>query len=172
MRFRTTRELCYLAGVMDDYRPPDKSYVGVRTRSDELVQRFVKFALLLGADPRKILIEEAGEVKHAYFYHSRIARMIREVLERKASLPRRSRELAACLVAGALDSKGFVDERGVRFSRLDKADGLMLEMLGIHTRNGKVMNIGALASLIGKESLLAAGISKVSAHAEKSSQRI
>ncbi len=172
MRFRTTRELCYLAGVMDNYRVPDKSYIGVRTRNDELVERFVKFALALGADPKKILIEESGEVKHVHFYHSRIARMIREILERKASLPKRSRELAACLVAGMLDSKGFVNERGVYFSRLDQADGLMLEMLDIHMRNGKVMNIGSFLSLVGKESLLASAVGKMPSAREKTSQRI
>lgn len=144
---------------MDGYRPPDKGYVGVRTRNDELVERFVKCAILLGLDPRKMMIEEAGEVRHAYFYHSRIARMVREVLEKKTTLPGRSAELASCLVSGILDSKGRVTETGVYISRLDRADLLMLERLGVHMKGPRVMNLSRLLALTGKESLLAGSIS-------------
>lgn len=83
MRFKPTRELCYLAGVMDNYRADEKSYVGIRTKNGETVERFVRYAVALGVDTRKIMIEQAGETQHAYFYHSKIARMIRDTLGRR-----------------------------------------------------------------------------------------
>lgn len=155
MRFKPTRELCYLAGVMDNYRADEKSYVGLRTKNDGVVERFVKYAVVLGVDTTRIMIEQAGETQHAYFYHSKIARMIRDTLEKKTTLPRRNRELASCLVAGMFDSKGRITDRGVYVGRLDRGDALMLENLGVRTRETAILNIGFFLALIGKESVLA-----------------
>jgi len=158
MRFKPTRELCYLAGVMDNWRADEKSYVGVRTKSDETVERFVKYAVTLGVDTRKIMIEQIGETQHAYFYHSKIARMIRETLEKRTTLPRRNRELAVCLVAGMFDSKGRVTDRGVYLGRLDRADALMLENLGVRTKETRILTIGVFLEMIRKESVLAGSV--------------
>lgn len=165
MRFKPTRELCYLAGVMDNYRADEKSYVGLRTKNGETVERFVKYAVTLGVDTRKIMIEQAGETQHAYFYHSKVARMIRDTLEKRTTLPRRNRELAACLVAGMFDSKGRITDRGVYLGRLDRADALMLENMGIRTRETRILNISVFLPMIKKESVLAgsANISKAAA---------
>ena len=67
--------------------------------------------------------------------------------------------MAACLVAGMFDLRGRINTRGLSMGRLDKSDGLMLELLGIHTRDTSIMNIRDFVSLIKKESLLAAGFS-------------
>jgi hypothetical protein len=158
MRFKPTRELCWLAGVMDNYRADEKSYVGIRTKRDEVVERFVKYAVELGASTQKIMIEQSGETQHAYFYHSKIARMIRDTLEKRTTLPRRNRELAACLVAGMFDSKGHITDRGVYLGRLDRADALMLENLDVRTREGRILTIGVFLELIRKESVLAGSV--------------
>ncbi len=60
---------------------------------------------------QKIMIEQSGETQHAFFYHSKIARMIRDTLEKRTTLPRRRWELAACLVAGMFDSKGHMTDK-------------------------------------------------------------
>jgi hypothetical protein len=165
MRFKPTRELCYLAGVMDNYRADEKSYVGLRTKNGETVERFVRYAVALGVDTRKIMIEQTGETQHAYFYHSKVARMIRDTLEKRTTLPRRNRELAACLVAGMFDSKGRITDRGVYLGRLDRADALMLENLGVRTRETRILSISVFLALVRKESVLAgsANISKAAA---------
>jgi hypothetical protein len=158
MRFKPTRELCYLAGVMDNWRADEKSYVGLRTKNGEIVERFVKYAVALGVDTRKIMIEQAGETQHAYFYHSRIARMIRDTLEKKTTLPGRNRELATCLAAGMFDSKGRVTDRGVYIGRLDRGDALMLENLGVRTSGTRILTIGVFLELVRKESVLAGSV--------------
>ncbi len=159
MRFKPTRELCYLAGVMDNYRADEKSYVGIRTKNGETVERFVRYAVALGVDTRKIMIEQAGETQHAYFYHSKIARMIRDTLGKKTTLPRRNRDLAACLAAGMFDSKGRITgSGGVYIGRLDRGDALMLENLGVRTRETRILNISVFLALIRAESVLAGSV--------------
>ena len=86
---------------MDNYRADEKSYVGIRTKRDEIVERFGKNRGGPRRNTQKIMIEQSGETQHAFFYHSKIARMIRDTLEKRTMLPRRNRELAACLVAGS-----------------------------------------------------------------------
>ncbi|VVB77021.1 Uncharacterised protein [uncultured archaeon] len=158
MRFKLTSELCYMAGVMDHFWVPEKSYVGIRTKSDELAQRFVKYAMVLGVAPEKILVEDVEGTNSVHFYHSKIARMIRDILAKEADLPKHNREMAICLVAGMFDSKGKITERGAYIQRMDKADALLLELLGVRTRDTRILNISTLVPLIDRYSLLSKGV--------------
>lgn len=156
MRFRLTNELCYFAGLASRTREPENSQVGIKTTNDELAERFIKEAIRLGVDTKKIMIEEKDSFKHIYFYHSKIARMIREITKERQSLPRKGRALAVAFVAGTFDANGHVINERVTINRMEKADELLLELLGIHTVNSKILNIRDFFELIRGGSTLAA----------------
>jgi len=157
MRFKPTIELCYLAGLAGRNNEPERSQIGIKTQNDEIEERFVKCALRLGVDTKKIMIEEQGTFKHLYFYHSKIAKMIREVMKERTSLAKKKGELAAAFVAGTFDANGHFTRSEITIRKLEKGDELLLELLGIHTLNSKILNIRAFMSLIGKQSILARG---------------
>ena len=153
MRFKLSPELCYISGLAGRSGESERSAVGIRTQSDEIEERFIKYAMALGVDSKKILIEEQGSFKHIYFYHSKLARMIREILKDKTRLAR-NRALAAEFLAGTFDSSGHIRGGTVTIGRLDKGDELLLELLGIHTASFKVLNIKQFMELISSASIL------------------
>lgn len=155
MRFKPTAELCYLAGLAGRSREPEQSQVGILTQNEEIEQRFIKYALKLGVDSRKIMIEEQGSFKHIYFYHSKLARMIRDVLKERTTLPRKKGELANAFIAGTFDANGHIIRNMITMRRLERADDLLLELMGVHSVNSKILNIKSFLALINKYSLLA-----------------
>ena len=159
MRFKPTPELCYVAGLAGKSNEPERSMIGIRTQDDEIEERFIKYAIKLGVDTRKIMIEEQGSFKHVYFYHSKLAKMIREVMKERASLPKKKGDLAQAFVAGTFDANGHVTPNSITIRKLEKSDELLLELLGVHTVNGRVLSIRALLSVISGSSLLSKRIS-------------
>ena len=159
MRFKPNIELCYLAGLTAHARQAERSQIGILTQNEEIEERFIKYALKLGVDTKKIMIEEQGTFRHIYFYHSKLAKLIREVLKERTSLPRRRRELAIAFLAGMFDSSGHVRNEKITIGRMEKADELLLELMGIHSVTFKIMNIQEFLSLIKGESILAGNVS-------------
>jgi hypothetical protein len=156
MRFKPTPELCYLAGLAGRSNEPEQSIVGVRTQNEEIEQRFVQYAIKLGTDTKKILIEESeGGFRHVYTYNSKLAKMIREIMKERASLARKRGNLAAAFIAGTFDANGHVSNGALTIRKLEKGDELLLELLGVHSVNSKIMNIRGFLSLIKKDSILA-----------------
>ncbi|MCL5239164.1 MAG: hypothetical protein M1286_01675 [Candidatus Marsarchaeota archaeon] len=159
MRFKPTPELCYLAGLAGRSNEPERSIVGIRTQNDAIEERFIKYLLGQGVDTKKIMVVEDGNFRHIYAYHSKLARMIREILDKRAELARKRGDLAASFLAGLFDANGHVTGNVITIRKIEKSDELLLELLGVHTVNAKILNIRSFLSLIGKKSLLAAGIS-------------
>ncbi|MDE1874361.1 MAG: hypothetical protein KGI04_04585 [Candidatus Micrarchaeota archaeon] len=154
MRFKPTPELCYLAGLAAKSGETERSAVGIRTQNDEIEERFIKYALALGVDTKKIIIEEQDSFRHVYFYHSKLSRMIRDVMKERTTLPRKKGDLAVSFVAGMFDANGHVFSTGITIRKLDRSDELVLELLGIHTVGGRILNIRDFVKLLGKRSLL------------------
>ena len=155
MRFKFTKELCYIAGLASRTHEPERSQVGIMTSNDELMERFIKYAMKLGVDSKKIMIEEQDTTKHIYFYHSKLARIIQEVLKQRSALPKKGRELAVAFIAGTFDAGGHMMRDKITIKRLDKGDELLLELMGIHTVNSKILNIGDFFRLIKGHSIIA-----------------
>jgi hypothetical protein len=157
MRFRPTAELCYLAGLAGRTHEPENSQVGIVTQNEEIEQRFIEYALKLGVDPTKIMVVEEDSFKHIYFYHSKLAKMIREVLKERATLASKRGGLAAAFIAGTFDAGGHMIRNMVTIRRMERADELLLERMGIHSVNSKILNIREFFSLIKDQSILSAG---------------
>lgn len=158
MRFKPSVELCYLAGLAGRTHEAASSQVGIVTQNDEIEERFLKYAIKLGVDTRKIMIEEKGTFKHIYFYHSKLAKMIREVLRERTTLAKKKGELAAAFIAGSFDAGGHVMNDKVTIRRLEKGDELLLELMGIHSVNSKILNIRDFFSLIKGQSIMSGSI--------------
>jgi len=155
MRFKLTKDLCYLAGLAGMSHEPEKSMVGIKTSQDELAERFIACALKQGVNPQKIVIEQQDVVKHVYFFHSKLARMIKEILGERELLPKKGRDLAAAYISGMFDASGHCVKGSVYFRRVERRDDLMLELMGVHTRNGKVINAKHFVEIIKEQSTLA-----------------
>ncbi len=160
MRFRLTQELCYFAGLVGRQHWPERSRLGIRTSNKLVEERFVEYAMKLGVEPNKILISDEGDAELMYFYHSKISRMVREVMEMRPELAGKGRGLAEAFVAGTFDANGHMLAVTVSIRGLQSSDELLLARMGIHTVHGKVLNIRdfmrlekGISALLGESSL-------------------
>lgn len=158
MKFKLQPELCYLAGLTSSGSEKNNA-VGIVTSIDAIEEKFVKIAIGLGVEPSKIAFEETDTGRHVYFFHSMIARRLRRISSRSSRFFRMRNELAASYIAGVLDGSGHVERGSVSIRKLSASDRLVLEQMGIHAVNGRVMNISALVDFIGGRSIVAERIS-------------
>lgn len=156
MELKLTPGICYLAGLYGKSKARARNAVGIDTTVKEIEQRFVEIALKeLGIEPSRIIIEEKGHYRHVFFYHSRVAKYLERTVRRESIIFKRKNEPSSNYVAGLFDAAGHISHGEVSINGLTRSDELMLENLGVHTNNGRVMNLSALLSLIrGASSLL------------------
>ncbi|MCW6160335.1 MAG: hypothetical protein LVQ95_04595 [Candidatus Micrarchaeales archaeon] len=125
--------VAYVLGIYA-YNKGTKATIGVVTKSNEIVQRFVKVALddfkIL---PNKILIEAKEDEIQAYFYNSKLKKLFDKALERKERLFKYMNDYSAAYFAGIFEMKGGSDSNGLYIRHLDKGDAMLLEKIGIHT---------------------------------------
>jgi hypothetical protein len=156
MRFKLTNELCYFAGMTKGPHESEKNRLGFTTVHEQLTESFIKHALALGVNPTKMMIETQEHFTHVYFYHSRVARMVNDILEKREALPKKNIGLAVSFAAGMFDSSGHASNGRVFIRRMDKKDALMLELMGIHTSgSGKVINAKHFLEMIKEQSFIA-----------------
>lgn len=156
MRFKLTAELCYFVGLSKGNHEPERSRLGFKTIYDELAEAFIQKAMALGVQPNKMMIEKQEDYTHIYFYHSKLARIVREVLDEREALPKKNIELAISFAAGLFDSSGHTANGHVFIRRMDKRDALTLELMGIHTSgSGKVINARHFLDMIKQQSFMA-----------------
>ncbi len=153
MKIRLNKAICYFAGMQSKWRGEDNS-LGICSSNAELVQKFVEIAIKeFGEEAEKIKVSD----NCAYFYNSRLSKQIKKVIDKRAKLFREPSENALSYIAGMLDSSGKLTEKGI-YIKLDHTDELMLENLGIHTKQGYVMNLSKFIMLIKPYSLLLSSI--------------
>jgi len=158
MRFKVTTELCYFAGLSKGNREVDRSRMGFKTTYDQLAELFVQKAIALGVQPQKMMIEQQENYTHIYFYHSKLSRMIREILDMREGLQKKGIDLAVAYAAGLFDSSGHVANGKVYIRRMEKRDELLLEFIGVHTSGGRIVNPKHFLELISGMSFLAKGL--------------
>ncbi len=143
MKAKLTKELCYIAGL-SRLSSSEKSMVGVKSNLEEIVHRFIESAIKLGVEPKKIIIESNKEAK---FYHSRIASSIREIRENEVKIFRHVNDHSRSFVAGIFDSRGEIGKT-LKISKLKPSEAVMLNNLGIYTKNEKIANAHEFIMLI------------------------
>ena len=163
MKSKITPSLCYMAGLVSRSAKKEKNSIGIETTIPEIEQRFIEIAIKdLEIEPTKILIEELEGRKHVHFYHSRIAKQLKEIYSREVHVFKKRDALSASYVAGMFDSSGRVSRNSgeVSMTPITPDDSFMLENLGVHTKGNVILNVGNLISLISKDSILIQRISK------------
>lgn len=125
--------VAYILGLYA-YNKGSKATIGVVTKSDEIVQTFVKTALddfkIL---PNKILIEAEEDEIQAYFYNSKLKKLFDKALERRERLFKYKNDYSAGYFSGIFAIKGGADSYGLYIRDLDKGDAMLLEKIGFHT---------------------------------------
>jgi len=154
MPTKLTPELCYMAGIVSKTRQAEKSMVGINTTIDDVVENFVEVALKMGIDTKKIMIEDVDGVKHVYFFHSKLAKQIREIVEKQTKIFKYNNEFSASFLAGMFDSSGKISRGKLLLSGMSAADQMVLENLGVHTHMNAIMNIKAFLEIIKGKSII------------------
>lgn len=156
MKAKITQEMCYLAGIQSKW-DGEKNSIGIRTKSKELEEKFVEIALKLGVGPEQLRVQETEDTYTVFFYHSRIAKALGRIVERKTKMFRVQNEFVSSYLAGMFDACGRVAKQGV-YMRLDSSDELLLELFGVHTSQGHVLNLSRFFTLTKGHSVLLSGI--------------
>ena len=142
-----SKELYYVAGLASKWSGKHNS-VGISTSLPEIEQRFIGIALSdFGIEPTKMTVEQGENSVIVYFFHSRVAKLLKKTADRRVMLAK-NRELAARYLAGLFDANGVVTGTRVVIRGLDKKDELLLELVGIHSVNGSLLNISDFIMLI------------------------
>lgn len=155
MKPKLTSSLCYMAGLQSKAHE-ERSAVGVYTGLESLEQRFIEIAIKeLGIEPNRIVIRDAGGgMRHILFYHSRIAKRLREIVDKSDRIFKRRNELAGAYVAGMFDAAGHKDARGLYIKKIEPKDAVLLQNLEIYTRGNRITNAGSFMELARGFSLL------------------
>lgn len=154
MTTKLSPEFCYLAGIVGKTGQEEKSMVGINTTIDAIIENFVEVALKMGVDSKKIMIEDLDGVKHVYFFHSKIAKQIRELVEKETKVFKYKNEFSSSYLAGMYDASGKTRNGKMGISRMTRSDELMLQNLGIHTKGSSIMNIKYFLDFIKEYSIL------------------
>ena len=137
MKAKLSKELCYIAGL-SRLSYSERSLVYAKSETREIIEKFIKEAIKLGVDPRKIIVNE--KESEAKFYHSKLARNIREIIENETKIFKHRNELSASFVAGIFDARGVI-EKSIEVKGLKPSEAVLLEDLGIHVKDNKIANV-------------------------------
>ncbi|MDE1762127.1 MAG: hypothetical protein KGH59_01950 [Candidatus Micrarchaeota archaeon] len=154
MPTKLSPEICYIAGMMNKTKQDERSAVGIRTTLDDVIEMFVEVALKLGVDTKKIVIEDVEGVRHVYFYNSKIAKHARELIGKETKVFRHRNQFAGSYLAGMFDAGGRKRGGRLSISGMTPSDRLMLDALGIRTRDSTIVNASAFLSLVKGHSAL------------------
>lgn len=128
--------------------------VGIDTTIDAMIENFVALALKLGVDTKKIVIEDFDGIKHVYFFNSKLAKEIRELVEKETKVFKYKNEFSSNYLAGMYDSSGKIRNGKVSISRMTRSNELMFQNLGIHTKGSTIMNIKYFFDFIKPHSIM------------------
>ena len=156
LKIKLTPAVCYVAGLQCNSHE-EHSAVGVHTSNKEIEQKFIEISVNeLDIPPNRIIIREAGaRMRHIYFYHSRICRRLKDVVNSSEKIFKRKNLFTASYIAGMFDATGHTDDRGLYLKRIGPREAILLQNLDIYTRGGRLTNPKAFLLLVRGSSILA-----------------
>ncbi len=123
-------DTCYMLGM---YSCSMRSPISISTAKEEMIEKFTKIALKLGVEPGKVRIESMHNgMQKVFFYNSKLEKLFKNALERRSIVFSRKNACALSYVAGVFDSNGGKDRFGLFIKRLDPANAVIMENLGLH----------------------------------------
>ncbi len=130
-KLKLNPRVAYFMGL---YSTGKDKAVGITSEDGEVIAKFVKIAIdEFEVEPNKILFEQRGRAQRAYFYNSKLKKLLDNALERKSVTFKYKNDYAAGYVAGLFDIDGGKDGRGLFIKDYDDTDFLLIENLGFHT---------------------------------------
>ncbi len=148
MKTKLTPNMCYIAGLQSRSSEA-RSAVGVRTSIQEIEEKFAELCIKeLAVPPNRLIIDDEGEERHIYFYHSRIYKRLHEVIDNQVRRFRWTNEFSGNYVAGMFDCAGYLHGNSLSIRGITSADAVMLEQLGIRTEGNRIKNITKFIALI------------------------
>ena len=133
-------DMSYMLGICS--LGNDEPSISVISRSDEVIERFVRIALSeLGIEPQKIVMSEEGGLKRVLFYHSTARRLMKRALEEREHIFKYKNDYSGSYFAGLFDARGHGSAKGIMTGVRDMMDTIVLERLGFRvSKSGKVKN--------------------------------
>jgi hypothetical protein len=154
MKAKLTPSICYMAGLLSKSKN-ERNAVGIRTGLEELEKKFIEIAMKeFEIEPNRILIEEVDGKRHIYFFHSRVAKRLNEIIGKEDKVFKVKNTFSSNYLAGMFDAAGGFGKESMYIRDLKPVDEVMLANLGIHTRGGNIMNISSFVSSIKGHSVL------------------
>ena len=135
----------------------ENNAVGIHTNNDEIEQKFIEITVNeLQIPPNRIIIRNLGEsMRHVYFYHSRVFKRLKEVINSSEKIFKRKNLFAASYIAGIFDASGHIDNKGLYIRRISPREAILLQNLDIYTIGGRIKNPSAFLMLVRGSSILA-----------------
>ncbi len=145
-----------MAGLQCNANEENNS-IGIHTNNDEIEQKFIEITVNeLEIPPNRIIIRNLGEsMRHVYFYHSRVFKRLREVINSSEKIFKRKNLFAASYLAGIFDASGHIDSKGLYIKRISPREAILMQNLDIYTKGGRITNPGAFLMLVRGTSILA-----------------
>ncbi len=131
-KLKLNPEVSYVLGM---YAYSPSKAVGIVARNGDMLERFIKIVLKeFDIAPDRIQIQEEGSEHQAYFYNTKLKKLLDKALERKDKTFAYKNAYAASYLAGIFDAKGWKNEKGMFIKGLKHDDAILMERLGFHTR--------------------------------------
>lgn len=131
-KLKLNPDVAYVMGIFA-YNKGDA--IGLVTKSDDVVAKFVKIVIKeFGIDTTRILITEEEGEQRAYFYNSKLKKLLQRALGRKEVTFKYKNAYSAGYFAGIFDVNGGKDMKGFFIKDMEKSDAFMLDKLGWITR--------------------------------------
>lgn len=131
-KLRLNPDVAYFLGL---YAYSKGKAIQIVTNNQTVIERFAKTAITeFDIDTNKILFEDTDSGLHAYFYNTKLKKLLDKALDRKDITFKYKNDYSASYIAGIFDIKGGSDSRGYFIRDLSDSDMLLIERLGFHTK--------------------------------------
>jgi hypothetical protein len=129
-----TPDTSYMLGIYRCNSSLAKANLYLNTQSRELVERFVKIAVMeLGCKTDAITITEEEDHTSVEIRNSRLKGLLEKALDRRDQIFKYKNEYSASYFAAMFDCRGEVDPKGMCIRGMHAYDKIVLERLGFHT---------------------------------------
>ena len=165
-KLRLNPKICYVLGIFSCDLSGSGKPIGIKAKDTAIYERFLSIYVNdLGVQPSKIVVgEEAHGVYTAFFFNSKLRKLLQEVLDRRDKVFRWANAYSKSYLAGVFDSNGGIDKGGIFIIRLGAANDQVFENLGFHVTNrggrSYLRNPNTFITFIGDDSLRAKSITR------------
>ncbi|MGC8649135.1 MAG: hypothetical protein ACP5UN_02870 [Candidatus Micrarchaeia archaeon] len=136
IKLKLNPKIAYFLGLFEySYSASlDEPIIGIMSNKKEIITEFTTIAVNeLDIEPNKIMFEHKKDFEKAYFYNSKLKKLMKRELERKLHIFKYKNEYSLNYLRGIYDAAGGIDKNGIYIINLKIDDALVMENLGIHT---------------------------------------